>query len=369
LSDKKTVTLVLGDIEKEPLFVSQIRQHFFVCDKRIEALCAELDGRFSAAVLLVEKDADVETVYKLLSDSKELFFCILASNDFFGRCISMQTFERISCVLPYETDIKTKCDGIQKAIESAKNKNTEKNMNELIEKQMKYALMGEMLSSITHQLRQPINAVSAEMIRLKISGFLGEVDNEFLNVLMDNVTVQTQKMSKTITEFLSYFSPAKQKDHFMLGELIDEVVSLHKELLNRLNISFDVDVPKELEIYGSKSSLLEIIVNFISNSKDAYEAKEQEFGKKKIILKAEDMGSFVSVSVEDFAGGVAPEHLDKVLSAYFTTKTPEKGTGLGLHISKKIIESEFAGSISTQNSENGFLVTINIPKINSKPTK
>jgi signal transduction histidine kinase len=368
LSDKKTVSLIVGGVQEEPLFIQQIRQYFIVLNRRVEELYTESDERFVAAVLLIETDADIKSAYEILSNPKGLFFCILASNDSFEQCIPMQTFKRVSCVLPYEADIKTKYEGIQKAIECAKNKNTEKNMNELIEKQMKYALMGEMLSSITHQLRQPINAVSAEMIRLKISGFLGEVDNDFLNVLMDNVSVQTQKMSKTITEFLSYFSPAKQKDYFMLGELIDEVVSLHKELLNRLNISFESNVPKELEIYGSKSSLLEIIVNFISNSKDAYEVKEQESGKKKILLKAEDMGSFVSVSVEDFAGGVAPEHLDKVLSAYFTTKSPEKGTGLGLHISKKIIESEFAGSISAQNSENGFLVTINIPKINSRLT-
>ncbi len=367
MSEKRQITLFESQKRNYPN-TQELKKHFIVSIKTAEELYSNLDEQTGVAVLSVDEDFDYHGFCDAIPNMHGIFFCVIAPRELFFRYINMQVFDKVTCVLPDDCDIDTMVAAVNKTIETAKNKSIEKNMNELVEKQMKHALMGEMLSSITHQLRQPINAISAEMIRLKISGFLGEVDSDFLNTLMDNVSIQTQKMSKTISEFLNYFSPATRKEHFMLYELGEEIRLIYKEILNRLGICLETDIPSSIELYGSKSSLIEIIVNFISNAKDAYESGNQLAEKKIIIFKAEDMGHFISISVRDFAGGVAEEHLDKVLSAYFTTKDSEKGTGLGLYISKKIIESEFAGSISAQNSDNGFLVSINIPKINSRIT-
>lgn len=199
-------------------------------------------------------------------------------------------------------------------------------------------------------------------MRLELSYAISQLtDTEFTEII-SNINLQTKKMSTTITDFLNYMKPHSEKTNFSLKSVLSEIAFIMKQPLNKESIKLFISEFEDIVFFGNQNTLFESILNIITNSKDAYETtKIQE--KREILIDVSKEDSFVCIKISDYAGGVDDTILSKIFDAYYTTKEPTKGSGLGLYICKNIIERDFAGSIRAYQNEakNGLCVEINLP--------
>ena len=234
-------------------------------------------------------------------------------------------------------------------------KKVEEQQGIMIEQQ-KLAAMGEMIGNIAHQWRQPLNALGLVLQNIKKAYERDRLDEAYLEKAVTKGKMLTTKMSSTIDDFRNLVKSEKLKEHFKLREVIDEVISMVEASLKNHNIELELNC-NDIEIYSYPNELFQVIVNLVNNSKDAF-VDNNKGGFIKINCYEKD--DFVFIDVIDSAGGIPFENPNKVFEPYFTTK--DKGTGIGLYMSKMIIEKDMAGILSVENVENGAKFSIKLPK-------
>jgi len=228
--------------------------------------------------------------------------------------------------------------------------------DELMFKQSRYAQMGEMINMIAHQWRQPLNAISSAAINTKFQVELGEVDNKALVESSEFIEFQCQKMSETINDFMNFFKPSKEKEQFLISEVIKNILSIAgAQLKNRL-IDFQTIGNLEVEITAYKNELEHILLNLINNSKDAFD--ESNIENKFIRVEVLEIDDDIEIKVLDNAGGIKEEIMDRIFDPYFTTKEQGKGTGIGLYMTKNMVERNFKGSIFVKNVDGGAMFVL-----------
>lgn len=218
--------------------------------------------------------------------------------------------------------------------------------DEILQQQAKFAAIGEMIGAIAHQWRQPLNALNINIENLEDDYKDGFIDERFVE---DFVAEQTQTiafMSKTIDDFRNFFRINKLKDNFDVKQAIEETISIQSSGLKNNNITYSFRAD-EMTLYGFKNEFQQVILNLIANSKDAIVEKEIEDGHIDMELKE---GVF---RLRDNAGGIDEEIISRIFEPYFTTKEEGKGTGLGLYISKMIIENNMGGKLDVRNNDDG----------------
>ena len=221
--------------------------------------------------------------------------------------------------------------------------------------------MGEMLSMIAHQWRQPLNAVSAAAISIKMKSELQMLDDKTIDEQMSFIEQQAQKMSQTINDFMNFFKPKKEKEEFFLRECIGMVVNMMGAQLKVRSIDLDIDVDPKIKMCGVKNEIEHVFLNIIANSRDAIEEKKPN--ERKVFLKATQDDKSIVITIEDTAGGIPDKLIDRIFDPYFTTKEEGKGTGIGLHMCYNIIKKHSGGSIEVENTTNGARFTIVIPEV------
>ncbi len=246
---------------------------------------------------------------------------------------------------------------LEKRVQEEIAKNEEQ--TKLMFQQAKYAQMGEMLSMIAHQWRQPLNAVSSAAINLKMEVELGTLSDENVITQAEFIEKQTAKMSDTINDFMNFFKPEKDKHEFLIKTVVDEVRNIIKAQLNSRSIEFLTEMDESLKIVGFKNEFEHILLNIIANARDAFEEKSIE--NKQIKIRSFQDGGNIKIEVFDNAGGISDEIMDKIFNPYFTTKLDINGTGIGLYMTKIMVERNFKGDISASNINGGALFTIVIP--------
>jgi len=237
-------------------------------------------------------------------------------------------------------------------------KNREK--DRLLHNQSKSVQMGEMLSMIAHQWRQPLNAISASAIAVAMKQELGMMDEESLLEHSRFIQSQAQQMSKTINDFMDFFKPEHEKKCFGVVEVMDEISSLIGAQLRSRGIELHFDPSSEIRIDGYFKELSHVMINLIANARDAYEEKRSL--KRQIEVGFAESSERWHISVQDYAGGIPDEHLEKIFNPYYTTKEPGKGTGIGLYMSRRIISEVFNGTLEVRNHEGGARFSIEIPR-------
>ncbi len=237
--------------------------------------------------------------------------------------------------------------------------------------QSKLTALGEMISAIAHQWRQPLNALGIMIQDIKVAKQFDELTDEFIEDFDKNAMKYIQLMSKTIDEFRHFFRPDNSKESFALIAAALEVVSLIKPQLEHYGIvtnvysPLDIDEPGEAMIYGYPNEFKQLVLNILSNSKDAIIEKKAKCGEFDAFINVE-IGIATSggvryafVRVIDNGTGIHEEVLPRVFEPYFTTKEQGKGTGVGLYMTKMIIEQNMNGVINIANRpEGGAIVEI-----------
>ncbi|WP_457749154.1 ATP-binding protein [Sulfurimonas sp.] len=220
------------------------------------------------------------------------------------------------------------------------------------------AAMGEMISMIAHQWRQPLSLINTLIATLKIKKELGILDDTILDNSINKIEKTTNFLSNTIDDFRDYFKPNKIAVQVNLFSLFEKSLFFLKGELKHLDIEYNIDIDTNITITTYKNELLQSIINILKNSIDAF--KESNKKNKKISVAVIKNKDFVLISIEDNAGGISNENLQKVFEPYFSTKS-KNGTGLGLYMCKTIINEHLHGNLSLESNTNGTKVAIQLP--------
>ena len=224
--------------------------------------------------------------------------------------------------------------------------------------QNRQALMGEMINNIAHQWRQPLNMLGLLAQELPVVIRKGTFDLEFFESNSKKTMEIIQYMSKTIDDFGNFFRPNKDKVEFKVIEAIEKAVSIMQGSLKEHQIAIVINAEGDPHKLGYANEFSQVIVNLVNNAKDAFLRKRVEKPVVSIGVCTKEGKTFVTVA--DNAGGIPEEILDKVFEPYFTTKGPGQGTGIGLFMSKTIIEKNMNGRLSARNLKDGAEFRIEI---------
>ncbi|MCK4737660.1 MAG: HAMP domain-containing histidine kinase [Sulfurimonas sp.] len=239
-------------------------------------------------------------------------------------------------------------------------------IEELIQKdkiltiQSKQAVMGEMISMIAHQWRQPLSTVTLQISNLQLKKLLNkkiessELDNAF-NYISDTIVY----LSQTIDDFKTYFHPNKEIVNIEIHELLQKTVNFTLSRVKDREINVHIDKESSIYIKTYINELIQVVLNIINNAIDAH--NESKLKNPIINLSVKDEGSDILIYIVDNAGGIKEENLPKIFEPYFSTKG-KNGTGLGLYMSQMIIEKQFNGKIKVKVSENFTTFIIRLPK-------
>ena len=221
----------------------------------------------------------------------------------------------------------------------------------------KMASLGEMIGIISHQLKQPLNVISLHSECLKFSYEDGELNDEVMKDFNDNTKSQVNYMTETINGFLDFYNPNKTAEVFNINDSIQKALKILESKISLNNVKLDLQIDETLKTTGIKMELVQVLNNIICNSRDVF--IERDIKNRIIFLKLFEEDSKTVLTLEDSAGGVKDDILEKLLDPYFTTKTT--GTGIGLYMVKLIIKNNFKGDLKIMNSENGlkFMIALN----------
>lgn len=225
----------------------------------------------------------------------------------------------------------------------------------LLFQQSRMAAMGEMIGAIAHQWRQPLNVIGLIVQNLKMAYDYGELDSERFKNAVASAMWQIKFMSRTIDDFRNFFKPSKDKEVFDVRRAVDETISLVKAQLQNNYISIEITSEKEgLTIYGYPNEFKHVLLNLINNAKDAILMRQtKEECKAKITFEISGADHKTVIKVRDTGGGVPDAVIDRIFDPYFTTKEESSGTGIGLYISKTMIERNMGGLLTVSNCEDG----------------
>lgn len=232
-----------------------------------------------------------------------------------------------------------------------------KKVQDLLLHQSRLAESGQMISSIAHQWRQPLNSISYILINIKKRFNKGSLDREYLDKKINQASLQLEFMSKTIDDFREFYTPSKNRGDFYLLEAISRAVTIINDELKRANIELEIiNNSKNPKVYGITSELSQVILSLLSNAKDALNGIENP----KIIIELDSNSAEIIVKVKDNAKGISKKESSKVFELYYSSK--KEGSGIGLYLVKSILEDSFDGKIALESSKKGACFIITLPK-------
>ena len=231
----------------------------------------------------------------------------------------------------------------------------------LLNQKSRSASMGEMIENIAHQWRQPLNILALVIQDIYISGQLGTLDADKLEENYSKANNVLQYMSQTIDDFRNFLKESDGIEVFALEDIFQSIEHIMVPSLKVHNINITLPQTEGLRIESNRNEFLQVILNIIKNAQDAIILNNIKKGS--IAISALQKGSKIVISIQDNAGGIAAEHIDKIFDPYFTTKHKSQGTGIGLYMSKQIIEKQKDAKLSVVNTEEGANFTIEVPAV------
>ncbi len=214
--------------------------------------------------------------------------------------------------------------------------------------QARFASLGEMLNNIAHQWRQPLGAITMIIQSFQTKMTLGKLSPEFVDEKVNDALLLASNMSNTLDDFKNFFSPNKIKSEFSIKNCIEHSIELSKYLLIQENIEVKLTVRKDVKINSYYNELSHVFLNIISNSKDAL-CSNVDKNDRIIKIIVNKFKNHLVINIVDNGGGIQKDILPKIFEPYYTTKYKSAGTGIGLYMSKQIIEKHINGEISCKN--------------------
>jgi signal transduction histidine kinase len=229
----------------------------------------------------------------------------------------------------------------------------------LAEHQNKLAALGEMLGNISHQWKQPLNAIGLSLSKI----ILLDENNKLTKGILKTSLIRMEKniihLSKTIDVFRDFFKPDIKQNEFKLKDLIKNTVDITQDSFTNNHITLSNSCKENIILQGDKQKLEQVMLNILNNAKDALSSNKIK--NPKVFINAKLNDNHVIITIKDNALGISDDIKDKIFIPYFTTKFKSQGTGIGLYMSKMIVENNFNGTLSFENKNKGTIFIITIP--------
>ncbi|MFT5836403.1 MAG: PAS domain S-box-containing protein [Sulfurimonas sp.] len=256
------------------------------------------------------------------------------------------------------TKIKVSQEELKLKVEEELSKNRQK--DRILIQQSKLASMGEMLGNIAHQWRQPLNNVSLIIQFLRDNYKNENVSREKLDKFMARANTHIEYMSETIDDFRNFYKPSKTKNEFSVKECIESLLFMVKNQYDEENINIELNY-EDIVISNYENELKQSILNILNNAKDALLVKKENLNfDAKIIINLKHEEKKVKIEILNNGDNIKDDIIDRIFEPYFTTKFETQGTGIGLYMTKSIIETNMKGKIEVENIKDGvsFLITL-----------
>jgi len=231
----------------------------------------------------------------------------------------------------------------------------------LLIRQSKLASMGEMISLIAHQWRQPLSAINGSVLNIDIHLRKQNLYSQELDKQLNEIEETTNYLSKTIHDFTDFFLVNKRKETFYISEVIKQAERL-LALSNYKDVHIVYKNREDIELTGYRSELVQSLLILLNNSIYACHQNLEHKNQGEIIIDTYIKKELLCISIEDSGTGIDKKNIKKIFNPYFTTKNRQHGTGLGLYILKLIVENSMNGKICVRNGTKGAIFIIQIPK-------
>ena len=245
---------------------------------------------------------------------------------------------------------------LDKKVEEETLKNAKK--DRLLQHQSKMAELGDMIGNIAHQWRHPLTRLSLLLQNLKLYKSKDKLTDDIFFDSLIKSNEQIDFMSNTIDDFRDFYKPNKEKCYFKIQESFTDILKIIGTVLEHNNIEVVIKNDDDIEIYGIKNQFSQVLLNIIVNAKDAL--LENNISNPTININISKTDTGILITIQDNANGIPNNIIEDIFNPYFTTKE-EKGTGVGLYLSKTIIEEEMDGDIMVKNKNNGACFNITLP--------
>jgi PAS domain S-box-containing protein len=236
-----------------------------------------------------------------------------------------------------------------------------KHKDEMMIAQAKQVAMGDMISMIAHQWRQPLAVIGMDANNLRASIELDEeITTDTLLSHTELLNEEVDKLAKTIENFSNYFKPNQLKEQTTIEDVLIGSIDIIGSSLKNNNIALNIHNTAKTSLFIIKSSLIQVLLNILGNAKEMFHANQTE--QATININADETEDRITISICDNAGGISESIIDKIGQPYFTTKQSLNDTGLGLYVSKTIIEKHLFGTLTWHNKDDGacFVITLMI---------
>jgi len=226
--------------------------------------------------------------------------------------------------------------------------------------QSKQAAMGDMISVIAHQWRQPLNSISIMVQTILLKYKKNKLDELMMIKFKTDILKQIQYMSKIVDDFKFFYKPNKEKRVFDIKDELVKTIELIKIAYAKDGIEIEQHTQDSYEICGYENELTHCFLVILQNAQDAL--KKSTSNQKRIIIESKIKNDEFTVSFYNNGELIPKEIKEKIFKPYFSTKNEKNGTGIGLYMAQTIIEKHFNGTIKTSNTKKGVLFEIKISK-------
>ena len=229
---------------------------------------------------------------------------------------------------------------------------------EMLMAQSRLAAMGEMLSMIAHQWRQPLSTTTLRISQLQIKSMMENKRSDDRDTLLEEVSDTLVYLSNTIDDFQTYFKPDNKSEKVNVSSLVERATGFIKARTDMYQIEVRQKGEVDLTLETFPNELVQVLINILNNAVDAIVSSKPS--EKYIEIDIEVIEENVCIMIRDSADGIEEQHLKRIFEPYFSTKS-ENGTGLGLYMAKMIIHEHMSGEITATNAEQGgaeFCITM-----------
>ncbi|MCP4969004.1 MAG: ATP-binding protein [Arcobacter sp.] len=280
--------------------------------------------------------------------------------------ISILVSQKIDEVLKdYQNRVKSKSMALKELNETLEKRvldEIEKNREheQLLVQKSRFIALGEMISNIAHQWRQPLSELSSILMYIKFKYNMEQLDSDTMNKKSKEAETVIDYMSHTIDDFRNFFMPKKEKEIFNLRSAMDSIMTIISSALSNNKIYITICIDNNIQLNTYINEFEQVILNIITNAKDVL--LENKVEKPWIKVYTDENINNIIIYIEDNGGGIKLKAKNKIFDPYFTTKKDSEGTGIGLYMSKTIVDKNMNGKLRVSNSEYGARFEISIPK-------